>query len=254
MINSYETRFTAFIDILGFSDMICRSASDVVEVSLDSIIEALKIPDPAGEGQIIIGTAGDISASNHKLTQFSDSIVISTDRTDAGLLHLINHCERIGFQLLKLGFLCRGGVSEGLLFHENNIVLGPALIEAYHLESRIAQYPRIILSKDVEKYALSMTAGQGTVINRMLNKCDDFYMVHVLRLLSFVLGIPGDIGSWEKLYWDIKFKLINEIDRLKDVPDKKEKVVWFKKYFDEAIPSNDPRLLISLLREKGVPT
>lgn len=49
---------------------------------------------------------------------------------------------------MKLGCLIRGGIATGSLYHAKGVVYGPALLEAYELESQFAQQPRIILSEE----------------------------------------------------------------------------------------------------------
>jgi hypothetical protein len=46
------------------------------------------------------------------------------------------------------GILVRGGIAKGQLHHTAKVVFGPALIEAYRLESQIAKFPRILLDRD----------------------------------------------------------------------------------------------------------
>lgn len=234
-LHQYQERFTAFLDILGFTELIGRTATIPPEVPIEKIIVALDIPRPAEEGQMLIGNAGDISKSDHKMAQFSDSLIISTENTAAGLLHLVNHVERIAFSFLKLGFLCRGGISKGLLYHEKNIAFGPAMIEAYHLESKKALYPRIILSKDVEDFVNRMDAGEGIVIRRMVTEYQGFRMVHVLRPLIFQLDMDVKGGEPEMLFLTIKSRLTHEAKSFKDDQKKLEKVLWFQEYFNEHV-------------------
>jgi len=234
----YQNRFIAFLDILGFSELIGRTATVPPEISIESIIAALDVPGPAEEGQLVIGTVGDISKSDHKMAQFSDSIIISTESTKAGLLHLVNHIERIAFSFLKIGFLCRGGISKGLLYHEKNNAFGPAMLEAYHLESKQAIYPRIILSKGVQDFVLSMDGGEGVVIKGMVIKYQDCYIVHVLRPLTFRLEIAGEGGEPEMLFLNIKLHLAREIRRLKDDQKELQKVLWFQEYFNQKVHAN----------------
>ncbi len=51
--------------------------------------------------------------------------------------------------LIWRGILVRGSVVRGKLIHEPEKVFGPALVEAYVLESKAALYPRIILDRDI---------------------------------------------------------------------------------------------------------
>jgi hypothetical protein len=246
----YCERFTAFLDILGFTELICRTATVPPEVSIDMIITAIDVPRPAEEGQMLIGNVGDISKSDHKIAQFSDSIIISTEDTAAGLLHLVNHVERIAFNFLKLGFLCRGGISKGLLYHEKNNAFGPAMVEAYHLESKKAQYPRIILSREVERFIDSMDGGESIVIKRMVIRYQDCSIVHVLRPLIFRLDMTGAGGEPELLFLKIKSHLTNEISRLKDDQKKLEKVLWFQEYFNERVYVDPMKVVQAVLRQK----
>jgi hypothetical protein len=249
-MNCYSKRFVAFIDILGFTDIIRRTALPEPGITIDEIVAALDIPSPAEKGKLIIGSVGDISNSDHKITQFSDSLIISTNYSDAGLLHLIDHIEKIAFSFLKMGFLCRGGIASGLLFHEENVVFGPAMIEAYQLESSEAICPRIVLSKEVETYISSMAGGERIVIDRKLFRYPDFFAVHVLRRLAFVLSTPGEGNEWEMIYLAIKRHLIAEIARLVGEPKKREKVVSFMNYFNETVTA-DPLKLMRLLMKNN---
>lgn len=246
---SYQDRFIAFVDILGFRDIIDRSKREPPEVTIEEILSALNYPEPAAKGEMLIGEVGDISESDHKVTQFSDSIVISTEPSESGLLYLVDHVERIVFNLLKLGVFCRGGIAKGLLFHEKNLVFGQAMIEAYDLEHEKADYPRVILSKEVDTFALSMDSGQGVVIMSKLYKGEDYYMVHALRLLALALGIPGDGDKWEMDYLNIWLHLRKEISRLSDHPKEKKKVEWFKKYFENTVSVDKLKLLMAVQKQ-----
>lgn len=46
--------------------------------------------------------------------------------------------------------LVRGGIARGQLIHDRIMVVGPAMIEAYRLESKEAFYPRIIIEKELK--------------------------------------------------------------------------------------------------------
>ena len=55
--------------------------------------------------------------------------------------------------MMSKGILLRGGITVGQLCHKDNIVYGPAMVEAYELESKSAIYPRVIVS---EKFYLQL--------------------------------------------------------------------------------------------------
>ena len=83
------------------------------------------------------------------MTQFSDSLLISVDDDIHGREALQHAIFVLTSNLIEFGFLLRGGVTRGELFHESGLVFGPALIEAYKLENEIACDPRVILSHEL---------------------------------------------------------------------------------------------------------
>ena len=86
-----------------------------------------------------------------KLTQFSDSVVISSklDPTPASFEAFLSIARSYQLQLLKVGLLCRGGISYGKHFEDDTFLFSEAVIAAYRIESQIAKFPRIVISNDL---------------------------------------------------------------------------------------------------------
>lgn len=228
----YEERFVAFIDILGFENLINQSFGPSRLITAAEIKEALKVPPPAGKDQIVFTQIGDISDSGHRMKAFSDCIAITTLPTEKGLFHLVHHASVIGFNLFQMKILCRGGITRGLIYHDDDAIFGPAMNEAVNMEKRIAKQARIILNPDVANFGIKGSLGK--FFARFIRKDDDgFHYVHILRVLRLIMDCetepPADIRNLCK---KINEHLQNEIDRL---PEKEmKKVLWFKKYFDWA--------------------
>ena len=106
------------------------------------------------------------------ITTFSDHVVLSyrpgeVPEADSGAAEVVReiefqahleHCQRavaeIALAALELGLLVRGGLTIGPIFHEHDVDIGPAMLEAYHLESKIsaplgAALDRLLASVDV---------------------------------------------------------------------------------------------------------
>lgn len=92
------------------------------------------------------------------ITAFSDCMVLSfsdKDQTDSKIswynliLNIIGILQDFAYKMLCHGFLVRGAITSGKLFHERGVVLGPALIEAYELESKRAIIPRILITDEI---------------------------------------------------------------------------------------------------------
>jgi hypothetical protein len=134
--STYAHRVVAFIDILGFKELIFRGREA-------EVFAALKLAKESETGHFH-------NAPEMRLTAFSDSIVIS-DKVGEGFGYprLLHFTSYLIWQLLEVGVLTRGGIGHGHLHHENGIVFGPALIEAYELESKQAIYPRVLVPDSV---------------------------------------------------------------------------------------------------------
>lgn len=144
----YQDRYLAFVDILGFSSLVSRSVSDI------SITDRLK------SALSDISDRANVARSeefNLEVTSFSDTVVISAPVGDAELLHMFQIIDDFGFDLLRKSMLFRGSLVRGKVLHSAAYVFGPALIDAYTLESTRSFHPRIMLSSDV--YAAIEHAG-----------------------------------------------------------------------------------------------
>jgi hypothetical protein len=71
--------------------------------------------------------------------------------------------SKIAAEALNIGLLVRGGLTMGMLYHADGVVFGEAMIDAYHLESRVAIYPRVAVSSRI--YA-NLPVNQRTRITR----------------------------------------------------------------------------------------
>lgn len=134
----YETRFIAYLDVLGWKSLINKSNGN------DSIVQQLGISINAIQQQIkmnqFLPRPNDL-----QITQFSDSVAISTSTKYPLSETLLGTIKFIINNFMNLGFLVRGGVTCGLLIHRDSMIYGPALIRAYELESKYAIWPRVLL-------------------------------------------------------------------------------------------------------------
>lgn len=138
----YEDRYFAFVDVLGFSNLVKQSAKGTIPVETIRNILALVHQGSPGDGTIIFG-------SDLKHQSVSDAIAISSAMNSNGLQHIVHALWWLSSSLLKQGYFVRGALVKGLLCQDSSVVFGPALLDAYNLESQVANYPRIIVKRDV---------------------------------------------------------------------------------------------------------
>ncbi len=145
----YEERVICFFDILGFKDHIDKTIQDD-----NHIKEILQVFDLVEKFGIDTSRKSDLLNNDLQVTQFSDSVVLSyrVDQKDQ-LAFSIMDLGRLIIELLQKEILVRGAITMGDVFHNETKLFGPAMNEVYKLESKIAIYPRVIITRDVLMFA-----------------------------------------------------------------------------------------------------
>jgi len=159
----YEKRIVAFIDILGFKDLVKQSEGDNSVLSkIDTLLNYFFAWGTGRQNEWdyrFIQYEPDVQKNkslyvvpNVRCTCFSDSLVVSIPY-DSSHLHqhfsvLVSNLAHIGSKFIQAGIPIRGGIAVGNLVHDTKgVIYGPAMIEAYQLEENVSIYPRIILSQ-----------------------------------------------------------------------------------------------------------
>jgi|SRR5882672_3628435 len=120
---SYPEKYVAFVDILGFSDLVERADQDAeLRKGLAEVLHVFQT------------TCGTIPAKGTRVTQFSDSVVITANRTEPGLRSILSGCEWLTMNLIQYAVLLRGGVAVGRVSHEPHILFGIGVNRAYRFE------------------------------------------------------------------------------------------------------------------------
>lgn len=137
-----EDRIIAFIDILGFKELIECAEKTNDYTKLSNLIKE------STESFKTLNTSNDF-----QFTQFSDSFVLScrSFNMNDSMLFMIYLQDLINL-FLSENILLRGGLTVGKLVHTENVLMGPAMNRAYELESKFATYPRVIIEKDLFDY------------------------------------------------------------------------------------------------------
>ena len=146
---SYERRIVCFIDILGFSNLVKDTENNGFRghSNLLNVCEALNKLD-----DLRLTLSEKLKTKDVRTTQFSDSIVISFPWNEeynsiVAAIFLIKNYQV--FLIMQHGVLLRGGITIGDIIHNEKMIVGPAMIDAYTLESKCAINPRIIVDSQV---------------------------------------------------------------------------------------------------------
>ncbi len=142
----HKTSYCAFLDVLGFSERIKDSFKEKKGNQLLQEFHAIL-------SKRIAALKEDTSESLLYFKSFTDNIILAHPRfshdMEAEFGFILWALSEYQFDMAQHGFFIRGGLSIGDLFVDDNSVYGPALLEAYHLESKVAVNPVVVLSEDV---------------------------------------------------------------------------------------------------------
>lgn len=149
--SSYQEKYVAFLDIIGFSELVRRLAGDGIErkEEFKSLTKALS----RVAGKMAYLNNPDIQKLNRRSKHVqgiaaSDNILLVGSNEIDGLRTLIWHARDLQTEMARLGIFLRGAITKGLVYHADSIVFGPAVLDAIELE-KIAYYPRVLLSEKV---------------------------------------------------------------------------------------------------------
>jgi hypothetical protein len=177
----FEERAVAFIDILGFKNLVNSSIKDHNASSkLSNLIDLLKSAVPLLDERV------DNSLPAHLIPKhiyISDCIILSTPLTDSdrtsysGLDVIIMRVIQLTHFFLEEGYLIKGGISIGKVWHADFNIVGPAYQEAYLLESK-EKDPFVFLSKKAialnrQDSRMCITHNDKIIVNGLL---DDYIL------------------------------------------------------------------------------
>lgn len=236
----YEERYCAFIDILGFRELIGRLRQG--DTPLHALCQLLaKVHAPPATN------AGALPQADFRAQSISDAVALSAATNAAGLGAIIHSINQLAVDLLKEGFFIRGALVKDLLYHDDKMVFGDALVRAYTLESTVVRYPRVMVTREVVEDIRDIDDDTFKVL---LRRSDDGPMfVHVLRAiemsaLPFKLGTQDVVhlkiddpkfGGKLKPYSGIRNQIQRRFDEATDNPNHFEKVKWFANYWNKTV-------------------
>lgn len=193
---SYTDRIVSFVDLLGFAECVNRSVTDAA--SMTAIRQFL---DTSGTFQQIVKNF--LTHKNNKLVEvsyFSDTFVISVSAEN--LIYLVRETGHLCRHMLLSGWPCRGAIVAGALSHNEEAVIGPALVEAYRLEQAVALYPRVVLNDQaLAHWHTETAAGSETESSSPIVKQDKDGL-HFLDLFDPAwnqFSDPYNLPKWKPL-------------------------------------------------------
>jgi hypothetical protein len=234
---SYSERYCAYVDILGFRGVIADVEKN--RISVDDVYRLLSA--------VHLPKAPERREADLKYQSISDAVALSAQPNAAGFDAICTAAEELSRMLLRSGYFPRGGITKGQLYHDESMVFGPALVEAYRLEMEVAQYPRILIPRSVASdgatYAGEATHWKTQFDERFIRASDGPYFLHILRNHARRAKALAEKKPLAKASDDPQLIPLIQIgtavqrryDEASDNPEHFRKVNWFAHYWNEHI-------------------
>ncbi|NOQ32298.1 MAG: hypothetical protein GQ570_14405 [Helicobacteraceae bacterium] len=233
-----EIQYTAFIDILGFSNYIKTEITNDYQAeefydNFNEVIEYLKHEE---QNEFAIEKADYLNDIKLRYSWISDTFVVSLEymneieKNDENIIKgmMIFKLSMIiasihHFMASKFGLIVRGAVSSKYSCITDNFILGEGVAEASKLEKEIAIYPRVVFEENIisdEIHEIITREYQDNDLNFISKDCDGYYFVNYLAMLQ---NIPPMIGKMFKIP-DDKIKKTSVKQKI-NVIEKYQKIV-----------------------------
>lgn len=229
---SYQKHIIAYLDILNFKKIVQDDAYNDLFATLFALINSFAGRDMAS-----------MRLKGIKTAVLSDSLIFSIRYSEKAAFHkILNLAEVVQTFLLEKEIITRGAISIGALYHKDNVVFGPALVDAYLLQEHVAVYPRCIIEPETLQAGLKTCASdvsRVTEMQDMYQDTDGFWVLDLFRRI-FDVTIYSDAKHGTSFLEDKLSQTRNFI--LKNLnetqtPRVRAKYEWLKNSYNHAIRS-----------------
>jgi hypothetical protein len=227
----YLNVIVAFVDILGFRSMVEKlPAHEILRVirSLHWASNATsEDPDPSAQVRV-----------------FSDSVVrIAREDEPGALFSELNILRQAQMEMAAQGVFLRGGITLGEVYWDETIIFGPALVDAYDIESHFAIVPRIVVGPSVLRaikkgqiISLHDLDEELAYIRRILSQAEDG-----VWFIDYLLGADQEMDEPE-MYCDLLDRHKRAILAVSSTSDRTGrlsslvmKIGWLARYHNEKV-------------------
>ena len=230
---THRLSYCAFMDVLGFSEQITESfqvnQGDELLRKFHSILsDRISAMEKEQDETLLY------------FKSFTDNVILAYPQFSPDLEtefgSILDSILEFQLQMALAGFFIRGGLAVGPLFIDENSAYGPALLEAYQLESKKAINPIITLSDDVMKLVDKHTEYYSSIYispqHRHVWVSDDnrYFLNYLSECIWEIDG--GDEVDWKSLT-SHKERIEHNLNKYRYLPSVFGKYVWLASYHNE---------------------
>lgn len=153
MTVEFEKRLVAFVDILGWTKATESQSASTLFDALLPLRQHGEFHNEANRQQLLATSGDRVNPLMLKVQYafFSDCFVFSMPVSMSGRIY--SSISTMIYKMLQNGYLLRGGITSGDLFHNDQVVFGKGMTSAYLIESKQAKFARVM----VDQSALNVT-------------------------------------------------------------------------------------------------
>ncbi|MCW3110275.1 MAG: hypothetical protein JWQ09_4781, partial [Segetibacter sp.] len=172
------------------------------------------------------------------IAYFSDSLVLTAENSTACYLVLELVCKLMVRIWTDYGLLIRGGITIDRIVHiKNGPIFGPAMNNAYYLESKYAKHPRVIF--DSKTIGTLKNVSNYSSMKKLFSEDGDYTSINLASAFDHLLNtsmIGANPISRNKLITAILETPKRLSKQISEFPDDDKKVrpkyVWIKEKID----------------------
>ena len=252
--SKYCESYVAFIDLLGFSNIIIKATHEKNFSEITSLIKKMNFLKSSIES-----TYG---GEKVKCKLLSDSFIISSARNKSGLVNAFIMSQMLYANLISKGYLVRGGLDLGFYYQDGDAVIGTALINAYRLKSSVAKMPRLIIGQNVKNDISGILVKSHNLHDRVEEDDDGevilkpFHWIseYIQRLhnMSFLKLSYEEADRYKDAVY-IRNMLIEKLNKAEN-QSQLEKVAWLVRRFNRDCIDSTAGLNIEWLEPISLPS
>lgn len=239
----YRNRAVAFLDVLGFRQKLSDFES---EAKANRIVSPEDDPNNPFVGKYISKKANEfidtfknsvsqLDGEKYRYYLFSDNICITSksDVSTSDLQDLLMVIAKLYYDFARKGYFLRGGIDYGLFVDTDSIAVGVPLATAYELESKVAVFPRIVMSanyiKQFEIYRSpeSKEYSSPFISSLIRQSCEISY----LNIFNHIFKVDDK----ESFFVNYKEKILEHMEATKNRENVFLKFDWLAKEFNAFI-------------------
>lgn len=193
--------YCVFMDVLGFNQIVAEGfKGDNPETIFKQFYQVI-----SEQVQILHSHREANKLPSWEIKVFTDNIVlgypVSSPEGEREFSDIVAEVADYQLAMALNGFFVRGGLSYGYLFMDEYTVYGPAILDAYSLESKKARDPRIVLSENVHELVQSFTeyyeAPQESPYNKAILIDPDGQ-----AYINYLEGLTSVESNEESVHWE----------------------------------------------------